>query len=183
MRESKPKTATEVLSEVFPEGLNKDFVDPLIVVKHFSLKLVEDDELPDDIVGEIACGDGGAVIKINPRNNYYKPRKNFTIAHELGHYFMHFDNSRAEFVDNRKTMNRATSFWDKKESEANDFSANLLMPVSLIVRNGKSIIDEYKKYNNVSFMPQKEFIIQLSNILKVSRESLGLRLKALGIIK
>jgi Zn-dependent peptidase ImmA (M78 family) len=183
MSELTPEAATKVLSEVFPEGLTQDFVDPRLIVKHINLKLLEDGDLPDDVVGEIVCGKEGVVIKINPRNNYYEPRRNFTIAHELGHYFMHLNDSCEEFVDNRKTMNRTTSFWDKKESEANDFAANLLMPVSLIVRNGKRIIDDYKKENNASPMPQKEFVIQLSNVLKVSRESLGFRLKNLGIIK
>ena len=183
MNESKPTTVAEVLSKVFPEGLTEEYVDPLHIVKYFNLKLIEDTELPDDVVGEIACGKNGAVIKINPRNNYYEPRRNFTIAHELGHYFMHLDDNCEEFIDNKKTMNRMTSFWDKKESEANDFAANLLMPVSLIVRNGKSIINEYKKENNVLSMPQNEFIIQLGNALKVSREALSFRLKNLGIIK
>lgn len=183
MNDTKLKTADEVLSVVFPEGLTQDFVDPCHIANHFKIELVEDDSLSDDIIGEIACEKNTAKIKINPRNNHYEPRRNFTIAHEIGHYFLHLNDNCEGFVDNKKTMNRTASFWDKKESEANDFAANLLMPVSVIIKNGKCIIDNYKRENNAQSMPKEEFIVKLSDILKVSRESLGFRLKNLGVIK
>lgn len=46
-------------------------------------------------------------------------RENFTIAHELGHFFLHRDNGETSF--SRQGSNR-------KEWEANWFAAELLMP-------------------------------------------------------
>ena len=183
MNKVKPKTAEEVLSSVYSTGLAGDYVDLYRIASEFDVKIVEDKSLADDIIGEISCESGDSVIKINPLNNSYEPRKNFTIAHELGHYFLHLNGDSKEFVDNKRTMNRTDSFWDAKESEANNFAANLLMPVSLIINNGKRIIDTYKRENDTQSMPKEEFIFELSKELKVSRESLVYRLKNLGIIK
>ncbi|OCX67546.1 hypothetical protein A6M27_11545 [Acidithiobacillus thiooxidans] len=183
MNNPQTKTANQVLDEVYSGNPTQDFIDPYRIARYYNIQIIEEKSLSDEIIGEITCDEDVVKIKLNPLNTQYEPRKNFTIAHELGHYFMHFENSCREFIDNKKTMNRTASFWDRKESEANDFAANLLMPVSLILTNSKHIIDEYKKENGSNHMPENEFIDQLSRTLKVSRESLTFRLKNIGVIK
>lgn len=59
---------------------------------------------------------------VNIPNNTSPLRDNFTIAHELGHYFLHTDFNAPGSV----TFNRAGS--SRAETEANWFAAELLMP-------------------------------------------------------
>lgn len=72
----------------------------------------------------IASNSKRGVIIINSDITYL-PKRKFILAHELGHYIMHkndriFICDEEDFVDwNRK---------NRKETEANEFSAELLMP-------------------------------------------------------
>lgn len=49
-------------------------------------------------------------------------RDNFTIAHELGHYFLHTD------FDNDEVLHHTRRGSNRREWEANWFAAELLMP-------------------------------------------------------
>jgi hypothetical protein len=53
-------------------------------------------------------------------------RDNFTIAHELAHYFLHFDSEEMKSGDAPVVFNRYGS--DTFEWQANRFAASLLMP-------------------------------------------------------
>jgi len=147
---------------------------------------VEDDlnlEL-EDAIGQICFNDGNqAVVSINPVQNSYEPRRRFTLAHELGHFCLHTDKVKSGFKDNRKTMSRSLSYWDPKESEANNFAAQLLMPSELILSHGQEILDEYKVSFKGVAMPAAEFTARLASLFKVSNKAMEYRLKNLGIIK
>lgn len=84
----------------------------------------------------------------------YQPKKNFILAHEIGHFILH-KNIMPVFSDTNKTL----SDWYKKgnhEKEANEFAAALLMPEQLFrkkIDNRKlelSLIEEISKYFMVS---------------------------------
>lgn len=70
-----------------------------------------------------------------------KGRKNFSIAHEFGHYLLH----RHRFPDGKRCTTRDMLDWNSEEAqiegEANRFAANLLMPLddfrSQVVRSKK----------------------------------------------
>jgi Zn-dependent peptidase ImmA (M78 family) len=90
--------------------------------------------------------------KTNPRIyinvNIGKERKQFTLAHELGHHFLHkgikFRLDTLDYSLNNKDT--------KEESEANYFAASLLVPKNLLLRQmtlGRSI-DEIATYFGVS---------------------------------
>ena len=82
--------------------------------------------LPDDLSGFLVHEKDAVVIGVN--SLHPKPRQAFTVAHELGHYHLH---PSTNFVD-RKLIYfrdaRSTGAVDKKEIEANQFAADLLMP-------------------------------------------------------
>ena len=59
-------------------------------------------------------------------------RKVFTLAHELGHHFLHNNNGR-QFVDTKNTMSEVRSN-PKEETEANSFAAELLVPTYVLRR-------------------------------------------------
>ncbi len=75
--------------------------------------------------GRILMDNETAIITVNS-NITYQPKKNFIMAHELGHYFLH-RNLTQLFSDTEKTL----SEWlknEKQEQEANEFAKELLMP-------------------------------------------------------
>lgn len=103
-------------------------------------------------------------------------RQIFTIAHELGHYFLHrSDNDR--FVDGQfvgATYARAESDrFHKNEVEANEFAGNLLMPEPII----KSILTE----SGADSVSDSQTLI-LSQKFGVSLIAIITRLRNLGYV-
>lgn len=74
-----------------------------------------------------ALAQSGFVIKVN---RYDSPeRKRFTIAHEIAHFLLHKDYILNGVIDN--IMYRST-LGSKKETEANKFAAEMLMPMQQV---------------------------------------------------
>ena len=92
-------------------------------------------------------------------------RRNFTIAHELGHYFLgHTQKSEYETLFRLTTKERNHS---QLEKDANCFAANLLVPEQML----KKIIQKYPFITNRS----------LSNVFGVSEEVIYNRKNTLGL--
>ncbi len=86
-----------------------------------------------DFSGLLIRKDGSALIGVN--NNEAPVRQRFTIAHELGHYFMHpRKDAFVDYRDNKKEIMRTPA-----ERHANMFAAALLMPRSLLEKDFKNI--------------------------------------------
>ena len=71
----------------------------------------------------------GFVIKVNKYES--DERQRFTIAHEIAHFLLHRDHIQNGVVDS--VMYRS-SLSSKKETEANKLAADILMPISLILK-------------------------------------------------
>jgi Zn-dependent peptidase ImmA (M78 family) len=78
-------------------------------------------------------GEDGFVISLNGKKPFLRER--FTIAHELGHLFLHmgflinkdlWKNQNTEFQDS--AYYRMSGNYSQEESEANEFAAAFLMP-------------------------------------------------------
>lgn len=101
-------------------------------------------------------GDNSFQIVVSPFQN--AQRKKFTIAHELGHLFLHMG-----FRTNKEIWEKQDSTIYKRfgtteqEYQANEFAASLLMPKDIY----KRIIDEYSINNRVD-------ITRVSDYFKVS---------------
>ena len=157
-------------------------VDLDAIVGLLGLTVEYDSGLEDrDIIGEILFSEDRPLIKINPFQNAYKVRERFTLSHEIGHYCLH-SSANKNFVDSRNTMSRSGSYWDKFESEANNFAAQLLMPKDLLISEGRKIIDAYKLEESKQSMPARLFVEQTSGIFGVSSKAMEYRLKNLGVI-
>ncbi len=77
-----------------------------------------------------------ALIGVN--SSEHPRRQRFTIAHELGHYFLHPNKDAfVDYRDNKKDIVRSP-----KEVEANKFAAALLMPKKFLERDSKAIAKE-----------------------------------------
>ncbi|MCK5019789.1 MAG: ImmA/IrrE family metallo-endopeptidase [Candidatus Peribacteraceae bacterium] len=75
----------------------------------------------------------GKVWKIYVNKQDSKQRQLFTIAHELGHYFIHKDD-QDEFVDGQFIARNETQKYLEQELEANEFAGNLIMPEEAVRR-------------------------------------------------
>jgi Zn-dependent peptidase ImmA (M78 family) len=102
------------------------------------------------------ANDGRPTILINPAEPYTRQR--FTIAHELGHHVLH---GKQSFRDPLHQVPGT----DYRETEANTFAANLLMP------------EFYFRYYVES---GKYFVSALASIFGVSPSAISVRLKDLG---
>ena len=97
-------------------------------------------------------------------------RKRFSIAHELGHHFLHLLHD-GDFVDTELDLFRDIEDPDRDtpskraEVQANQFAAALLMPEELIRT-------EWQQTKNVA---------NLARRFNVSEEAMGIRLSRLGL--
>lgn len=177
-------SAETLLGELVTKGfIISAPIDVDKIASMLNLRVIHDPSLESrDIIGEILFDNKSPIIKINPFQNSYLPRMRFTLAHEIGHFYLHSSDSKEGFSDSRKTMSRSDSYWDKYESEANNFAAQLLMPKSLVISEGSKIITRYKEVNNVGGMPVEDFIEKISRSLQVSTKAMEYRLKNLNVI-
>lgn len=157
-------------------------VDVDLIAEMLGLRVRYDFDLESDgITGAIFLNeDDAAEILINPVENSYEPRRRFTLAHEIGHYCLHLNDTKRGFIDDRKSMSRSNTYWDKYEGEANSFAANLLMPKSLVLVVGREVVKEKGGNGKID---KELFIEELSARFQVSIPALKYRLQALGIIK
>ena len=74
----------------------------------------------DLVYGFIEKNGSDVSITVNAKNS--PTRRRFTVAHELGHYFLHHNGEELGYLDLRSTV------ISPEERAANQFAAELLMP-------------------------------------------------------
>lgn len=120
--------------------------------------------------GRIIHDGNRSIIVINDQIQY-QSRRDFTIAHELGHYLMHRD-SLIQHTDTMITMSWFDNTLKNKiliqEYEANTFAAEILLPTSIF----KQEIEKKK------FSP--ELIKSVADKFKVSQSSIIFRFVDFG---
>lgn len=91
------------------------------------------------------AGENSFVIALSPVQN--KQRKTFTIAHELGHLFLHMGFMVDKELWNMQDQKVYTRFGtSEQEYQANEFAASLLMPEKVY----KQVIDSNSEGNRVN---------------------------------
>lgn len=152
--------------------INTPIVDIKEVVSKIGGRLVQDEELSFLTDGTVKKENNTFVITI-PTSQSNKPRCNFTVAHELGHLFLHMgyqiDDELWEKSDDI-VFNRCGN--SEKEIEANEFAAAFLMPKDEYIK----IADEYSYGNTVSIRKVAEYF-------NVSVEAASYRGKWLGYLQ
>jgi hypothetical protein len=119
-------------------------------------KLLSNKLLPKGLAG----GSSGWTILINASE--HPRRSRFTIAHEIGHFLLHKDiaSQYGRIVDDAHYRSEQIS--DFRESEANRFAADLLMPWPQI----KAHIDR----------PDITSVEQMADLFQVSKIAMAIRL-------
>lgn len=136
------------------------------------------DDLEDDISGFLAIKNGKATIVVN--EGHHQNRRRFTIAHELGHFFLHVKDLNDEelFIDKVKFHRDQMSALgvERREVEANRFAAELLMPEDLLF--SKAV-----EFSGQGFdITDKKLIEDLARSCMVSEQALTIRLGDLFLI-
>lgn len=141
-------------------GINELPIDLEKLVEKLGI-LLEKKSLDDEVSGELYRDqeEGNWVIVVN--SNQTEARKRFTIAHELGHYVLHRNESDV-FEDE---IFFRSGEKDLSEYQADNFAAELLMPKELFAgalnEKGCTIETLAKKFG-VSYVATR---IRLNNIM------------------
>jgi Zn-dependent peptidase ImmA (M78 family) len=118
---------------------------------------------------------GTAIIGINSRNSARRQR--FTVAHELGHYYLH--EGKPLIVDQSVMVNKrddvSSQATSQEEIEANQFAAALLMPADWVRQASKLQVDR-------GASSRDQLISALAKDFDVSVDDMGWRLTNLGIL-
>ncbi len=107
-------------------------VDPVKIATKAGFVVISDSELANGSSGQASYEDGRRVIRVNPHE--HEVRQRFTVAHELGHWFLgHLDGgdkSRVIYRDGPAQFSASVS--GPKERAANRFAAELLIPMDTL---------------------------------------------------
>lgn len=174
------QTVDNVLEGVPDASTAKGFIDPYIIAKSFDIE-VRPADLDGSLSGFIIRDESGKVfIGVNERDS--ERRRRFTVAHELGHYFLHDRNE--PFLDGptgrfrimaRDDVSREGT--DPREIEANLFAAELLMPT-------ERIRADLEEHGHLDFIDEEDkFISELASKYQVSVRALTIRLERLGYVQ
>lgn len=124
-------------------------------------------EPSNDFSGLLIRKDGKSLIGINSTESHVRQR--FTIAHELGHFFLHPQKDTfVDYRDNQKDVMRTP-----RERQANMFAAALLMPRSLIFKDVKNLSKEGIHDMEIQKLAEK---------YEVSEEAMKYRLMNLNLL-
>ena len=119
---------------------------------------LEASELAPNISGKISLDTPRDLFRIEYNAIHPSNRQRFTIAHELGHYFLHRDCIGDGIIENALYRSKNISNW--QDVEANRFAAKLLMPMELIMQE----------------KGRAKTLYDLSKIFQVSESALRIRL-------
>lgn len=167
------KKAERIIEKYNSEGLSP-----------FPFEKIEADKDDLEILSFSPNEDLSGVIEFDKKENKFiifintnkpKTRQYFTIAHELGHYFLHQEIIKEEEViidgenslDGNKALFRLNNYnFTKIETEANNFAATLIMPAN-------SVKDAWNTFKNVE---------ECARIFNVSISAMSIRLEKLNLI-
>jgi len=179
--------ATQVLQKyVARGGAFKQFAN---IIKNENIKYKEVNSPNINFIGAFTKGNNNQLYIMVNQNIFNEGRKNFTIAHELGHYFLNHQLKTNVFYCFDNEILEDDFHQNEIENEANYFATCLLMPEDKITRAFKSIlsnssrgrITEYLSVTKSTYGIWCGIRDQLTKRYGVSEEALRYRLKMLGL--
>jgi Zn-dependent peptidase ImmA (M78 family) len=163
-----PRGSIEVFAEQIARADQISFspgMDMIDVVDKIGGKLSITDVWTDGAKdGSLVVDEDGHFSIFLPSHTSYK-RDRFTIAHELGHYFLHY--LTRSLSERRKGMIAYRYGSNRAEWEANWFAAAFLMP---------------KQEFESAFKECGGSILQVSELFDVSESSASVRASVLGLV-
>jgi len=141
------KMASKVLKE---SRIDAPPVDLVAILRRHGIEYEEVEDFPDT-VDALIIEDGAKVYAaVNSRHHLH--RRRFSLAHELGHYFLHKDGKFEEpiTIDSPPSEEDELGSKDPAESEADLFAGELLVPLEMLKPHVKKGIPELSKMFLVS---------------------------------
>lgn len=155
------KNALQLLETVFGDVKSLDLpIDLNKIVKHCGLTIKQGDFTTDPTTEGILDRNARTIFL---SKNDSVDRKNFTLAHEIGHYKLHEDETVDVFRmhDLDDLLHREDD--DTKEDEADLFAASLLMPKQLVQSFWETTKDA-KILSNIFGVPENAVIFRLRSL-------------------
>jgi Zn-dependent peptidase ImmA (M78 family) len=153
-------------------------VDIVGIIKASGIELEIDADLDENVSGELQKLDSDS-YRISVNKNDHPFRRRFTMAHELGHFYLHASLVGKGVDDNRVYKSSSdgnfynTAIENKHEYEANSFAIFILMP--------EHVINAWIDQNSAGVPLSPKNLELLAEHLQVSLEALKIRLKAIGV--
>ena len=157
-------------------GITEAPVNVDAVAKHLGIRIVSM-KLDDDVSGLLITKPNMASVVI--REDDPLVRQRFSIAHEIGHYFLRhqFEPGEHVHVDRGHRISQrdrqSSTGMNLKEVEANQFAACLLMPAPLV----RASIEELKAKELYD-----AHITALATKFRVSEQAMTIRLSVMGLL-
>jgi Zn-dependent peptidase ImmA (M78 family) len=144
-------------------------IDPVVLANRLGIRINNAKFADETIVGMIAKRGDKITLLVNQSDPPF--RKRYTIAHELGHHFLHLL-SDGEYVDGEANLFRQDFNGDRemtpqrrKEIQANMFAAALLMPEDAVRQAWERL----------------KFVDKMAQQFNVSEWAMGIRIDQLGL--
>ena len=179
--------ATRVLQKyVARGGAFKQFEN---IIKSEQIKYKEVNSQNKNFVGAFTKGNNNQLYIMVNQKVFNEGRKNFTIAHELGHYFLNHQLKTNTFYCFDNEILENDFHQDEIENEANYFATCLLMPEEKLTNAFKSILNNSSRGRIKDYLSVTKSTYgiwcgikdQLTKRYGVSEEALRYRLKMLGL--
>ena len=166
---SRAEIEQQAMAVLRQHGLESIPVDPVVLANKLGMAVHNAKFSDDNIVGMIAKRGDRTTLLVNASDPPF--RKRFTIAHELGHHFLHLLED-GEFVDGEANLFRQphedqqdVTPQRRQEIQANIFASALLMPAD-------AVRSERKQPRSLEAMARK---------FNVSEAAMGFRVDQLGL--
>ena len=182
--------ATAIYSKHCKKGSPAKMLPKIIAAEKIKLREIDGE---DKFLGAFLKQPNGSFYIFVNRNINNIGRKNFTLAHELGHFALNHYLHTASFLCSENEISEENEVVSDQEKEANYFASCFLLPKNRVERefkawfqyhinpNGKVFlhIDPYgKSYSNWKAISSK-----LMKTFDVSEAALKIRLTELGLIR
>ena len=144
-------------------------VDPILLSRELGLKVYNAKFGTRQTHGLLAVRSGQGSIYVETDDS--PARKRFTIAHEIGHYVLHFaheDGEHEDRIDSFRTVSEPDASWTedrRREWEANVFAAAILMDEGTVRNQWESL----------------QSLDGMAAWFQVSQQAMAIRLSELGV--
>ncbi|MBO4332927.1 MAG: ImmA/IrrE family metallo-endopeptidase [Paludibacteraceae bacterium] len=164
------------------------------IIRHENL-MIHQIDMPDNMLGYLDLSD--CSIFLNDRIKATEPRIRFTIAHELGHYYLHANFLRDTVSIIGETENSITDTMKNSddikylEYQANWFAKSLLMPRFVFIRECDGLFQRYSinrgrlyvDYQEVNQCNYRNITSCLADKFNVSVSAIRVRMLELGLLQ
>lgn len=182
--------ANDILNKFLKRGGTYKIFDEIMLAENIKFKEVNSTNF--NFIGALTKGNNGQVyIMVNSNIDNFG-RRNFTIAHELGHYFLSHHLTQNAFYCAEEMIVEEGLWNNPIEQEANYFASCLLMPkekvksafLNILFYSRKAKIKDFLHVkNDYTFGIWKPIKDELTKRYGVSETALRFRLQQLNLAK